>query len=108
MPWKKMLAYVSGSVNQMLLKWHRRLVAKKFDGSKKRRKAGRPKVPPKEEALIVQIPQGNDHVQVIVVQQALDLAVAFLANCQVFLDSCLRSQLAFSINVLNMKAYILH
>ncbi len=114
MPWKKMLAYVSGSVNQMLLKrieylleenrvlrsqltkrprlsdterrvlaekavamgklmadtvtivkpdtilkWHRRLVAKKFDGSKKRRKAGRPRVPPEVEALIVQIAQDN-------------------------------------------------
>jgi transposase len=110
MPWKKMLAYVSGSVNGMLLKrieylleenrvlrnqlkkrprltdgerrtlaekaiamgklmadtvtivkpetilkWHRRLVAKKFDGTENRKKSGRPKVPPEVEALIVKI-----------------------------------------------------
>src|ERR1039457_53058 len=97
MPWKRMLAYITGSVNEDLLrrieylleenrvlrnqiqkrilltdherrtlaeravalgklmadtvtivkpetilKWHRRLVAQKFDGSKSRRKAGRP------------------------------------------------------------------
>ena len=114
MPWKRMLAYVTGEVDQSLLarveylieenrvlrnqiskrilltdaerkilaekafalgklmadtvtivkpetilKWHRRLVAKKFDGSKNRKKQGRPPVTPEVEALILAMAKDN-------------------------------------------------
>ena len=36
-----------------------------------------------------------------------NVALAFAANCQVFLDSCLRYQLAFLVNILNMETDIL-
>lgn len=36
-----------------ILAWHRRLVAKKFDGSKKRNYPGRPRIDEEVEALIV-------------------------------------------------------
>ena len=35
-----------------ILRWHARPVARKFDGSRYRRSAGRPPVPPEVEALI--------------------------------------------------------
>jgi len=114
MPWKKMLAYVTGEVNESLLlrieylieenrvlrnqlekrirltdaerriladkavalgrlmadtvtivkpetilKWHRMLVAKKFDGSKHRRSLGRPPVTPEIEGLVVRMAKDN-------------------------------------------------
>ncbi len=114
MPWKKMLAYISGSVNDILLKkveylieenkvlrgqlekrlkltdverrslaekavalgklmadtvaivkpatilkWHRKLVAQKFDGSKNREKRGRPKISAEIEALIIWFAREN-------------------------------------------------
>jgi len=114
MPWKKMLAYVSGSVDKSLLakveyllvenkvlrnqlvkrpqltdaerrtlaekavalgklmadtvtivkpatilKWHKKLVAQKFDGSKNRKNRGRPKISEEIEALIIQLAKEN-------------------------------------------------
>jgi len=114
MPWKRMLAYISGSVNEELLrrieylleenrvlrnqiekrirlsdperrslaekavalgklmadtvtivkpetilKWHRRLVAQKFDASRARSKCGRPPISPEIEALVVRLARDN-------------------------------------------------
>ena len=114
MPWKKMLAYVTGEVDQSLLarveylieenrvlrnqiekrilltdgerkilaekavllgrlmadtvtivkpetilKWHRRLVARKFDGSKNRKNNGRPPITPEIEVLVLTMAKEN-------------------------------------------------
>src|SRR6202171_1899150 len=42
-----------------ILAWYRRLVAEKFDGSQHRQYPGRPKVPPKVEALVVRMAREN-------------------------------------------------
>jgi putative transposase len=42
-----------------ILAWHRRLVAKKFDGSQQRQALGRPKVGKELEALVVRMAQEN-------------------------------------------------
>lgn len=42
-----------------ILKWHRRLVAKKFDGSKQRKTHGRPPVTPEIEALVLTVARDN-------------------------------------------------
>jgi putative transposase len=42
-----------------ILAWYRRLIARKFDGSKYRRYPGRPRIGPELEALIVQMAQEN-------------------------------------------------
>src|SRR5215472_16395437 len=42
-----------------ILAWYRRLIARKFDGSKYRNYPGRPRIDPKLEALIVRIAQEN-------------------------------------------------
>jgi putative transposase len=42
-----------------ILAWYRRLVAKKFDGSKHRQYPGRPTVPPEAEALVVRMAREN-------------------------------------------------
>ncbi len=42
-----------------ILAWHRRLVAKKFDGSKKRKYSGRPKIDEEVENLIVRFAKEN-------------------------------------------------
>jgi putative transposase len=42
-----------------ILGWHRKLVAQKFDGSTQRQAAGRPKIGPDLEALIVRMAQEN-------------------------------------------------
>ena len=42
-----------------ILGWYRRLIAQKFDGSKRRSYPGRPPVEAKLEALIVQIAKEN-------------------------------------------------
>jgi len=42
-----------------ILAWYRRLVAKKFDGSKHRQYPGRPKVQPEVEALVVRMAREN-------------------------------------------------
>jgi putative transposase len=42
-----------------ILAWYRRLVAKKFDGSKHRQYPGRPRVAPEVEALVVQMAREN-------------------------------------------------
>src|ERR1700751_1949548 len=42
-----------------ILAWHRRLVAKKFDGSQQRQVLGRPKVGKELEALVVRMAQEN-------------------------------------------------
>jgi transposase InsO family protein len=42
-----------------ILKWHRRLIARKFDGSKARRNPGRPRTRPEIEALVIRFAQEN-------------------------------------------------
>ena len=42
-----------------ILAWYRRLIARKFEGSKYRRYPGRPRIEPKIEALIVQTAREN-------------------------------------------------
>jgi hypothetical protein len=42
-----------------ILAWYRRLIARKFDGSKHRRYPGRPRIEPQLEALIVQMAKEN-------------------------------------------------
>ncbi len=42
-----------------ILAWHRRLVAKKFDGSQQRQSPGRPKIDPELAALVVRLAQEN-------------------------------------------------
>ncbi|MFA7173750.1 MAG: helix-turn-helix domain-containing protein [Kiritimatiellia bacterium] len=42
-----------------ILKWHRKLVAQKFDGSKNRKPHGRPRVDAEIEALIIKIAKEN-------------------------------------------------
>ena len=44
---------------ETILEWFRRLVAKKFDGSKNRKKAGRPKIDYKLEALVIRFAEEN-------------------------------------------------
>jgi hypothetical protein len=44
---------------ETIMKWYRKLVAKKFDGSINRRKAGRPRIDPEIEALIIRFAQEN-------------------------------------------------
>ncbi|MFT5239720.1 MAG: putative transposase [Kiritimatiellia bacterium] len=44
---------------ETILKWHRRLVAKKFDGSKHRKKMGRPRLLADTENLIVTMARDN-------------------------------------------------
>ncbi len=50
-----------------ILAWHRKFVAKKFDGSKQRQSVGRPRVDKKLENLVVQMAKenrswGNDRI----------------------------------------------
>jgi putative transposase len=42
-----------------ILRWHRKLVAEKFDGSKHRKAPGRPPIDPELEALVVRMAQEN-------------------------------------------------
>jgi putative transposase len=42
-----------------ILAWYRRLIARKFDGSKYRQYPGRPKIKPELEALVVQMAREN-------------------------------------------------
>src|SRR5262249_2177023 len=42
-----------------ILVWHRKLVARKFDGSKQRQAPGRPTIDPELEALVVRLAQEN-------------------------------------------------
>jgi len=42
-----------------ILAWHRRLVAKKFDGSQHRKALGRPKIDPELEAMVIRMAQEN-------------------------------------------------
>ena len=44
---------------ETILRWHRRLVARKFDGSKNRRKHGRPLVSPEIEELVTRMARDN-------------------------------------------------
>jgi transposase InsO family protein len=44
---------------ETILKWHRRLVAQKFNGSKARRYPGRPRIRPEIEALVVRLAREN-------------------------------------------------
>src|SRR6516225_2100636 len=57
---RKALAQVACVVKpDAILAWYRKLIAKKFDGSKRRRYPGRPPIEPKWEALIVQMAREN-------------------------------------------------
>lgn len=57
---KKALEEVASIVKpDMLLAWHRRFVAQKFDGSIQRKALGRPKIDEELEALVVSLAQEN-------------------------------------------------
>jgi putative transposase len=57
---RKALAQVATVVKpETILAWHRRLVAKKFDGSKQRGRAGRPATDPELEQLILRLAREN-------------------------------------------------
>ncbi len=57
---KKALDEVANIVKpETILAWHRRLIARKFDGSKKRKLPGRPKTEAELEALIVRLAKEN-------------------------------------------------
>jgi putative transposase len=57
---KRALAQVATIVQpDTILAWHRRLVAKKFDGSRQRRALGRPKIDQELEALVMRMAQEN-------------------------------------------------
>src|SRR5262245_54950548 len=57
---RKALAEVASMVKpETILAWHRRLVAQKFDGSKQRRRAGRPRVDSELEDLVIRLAQEN-------------------------------------------------
>src|SRR5262245_38171220 len=57
---KHALAEVATIVTpETILAWHRRYVAKRFDGSKQRRAHGRPKIDQELEALVVRMAQEN-------------------------------------------------
>ena len=57
---KKALAEVMSVVKpETLLAWHRKLIARKFDGSTYRRYPGRPRIDPAIEKLIIQFAQEN-------------------------------------------------
>src|SRR2546422_2430828 len=57
---KQALAEVATIVQpDTILAWHRRLVAKKFDGSQQRKTLGRPAIDQELEALVVQLAQEN-------------------------------------------------
>ena len=49
----------------------------------------------------------NNHVQIVIIQLSPNIPLTLPANCQIFFDSCLRLQLAFFINAVNMVTYIL-
>ena len=44
---------------ETILEWFRRLVAKKFDGSQNRKKAGRPRIDHELEALVIRFVEEN-------------------------------------------------
>jgi hypothetical protein len=57
---RKALADVGSIVKpDTVLKWFRELVAKRFDGSKKRRSPGRPRVVPEMEVLVLRFAEEN-------------------------------------------------
>ena len=57
---RQALAEVASIVRpETILAWHRRLVARKFDGSKKRHAPGRPRVDPEVEQLMVRFATEN-------------------------------------------------
>ncbi len=57
---KKALEEVASIVRpETILAWHRRLVAKKFDGSKNRKYPGRPRIDEEVEELIVRLAKDN-------------------------------------------------
>jgi putative transposase len=57
---KQALAEVASVVTpDTILAWHRKLVARKFDGSQQRQSPGRPKITQELEALIIRIAQEN-------------------------------------------------
>jgi transposase InsO family protein len=57
---KQALAEVASIVTpETILAWHRKLIAKKFDGSEKRRPPGRPRIDAELETLVVRLAQEN-------------------------------------------------
>ena len=53
------------------------------------------------------VADGDDRVEVVEIERALHIPLALAANRQEFLVSCLGVQLAFLVDVLKMKAYVL-
>jgi putative transposase len=67
---------------ETILAWYRKLVAKKFDGSKHRQYPGRPTVPPEVEALVVKMARENTG-------WGYDRIVGALANPRLVRGACL-------------------
>ena len=59
MDWMRMLAYITGTVDQELPLRNRKLIARKFDGSKARRYPGRPRIDYEIEQLVVRMAKEN-------------------------------------------------
>ena len=60
---KRVLEEVANIVKpETILSWHRRLVARKFDGSKKRKQPGRPKIDQEVEDLVVRFAKEKDRI----------------------------------------------
>lgn len=56
---KAIKKYASIVTPDTLYRWHRRLIAQKFDGSNKRKYPGRPLKPRDVEDLVIRIARGN-------------------------------------------------
>jgi putative transposase len=47
------------ATSDTLMRWYKRLIANKFDGSKMRKEPGRPRVPQEVEQLVIRMAQEN-------------------------------------------------
>ena len=71
---------------ETILAWYRRLIARKFDGSKFRTSPGRPRIAPEMEALIVRFARENSG-------WGYDRIVGALAKLVLFGETSLRRAL---------------
>jgi putative transposase len=56
---KRLKEFATLATPDTLLRWYQRLIAQKFDGSKKRRQLGRPRVSEEVEQLVVRMAEEN-------------------------------------------------
>ena len=62
-----------------ILAWYRKLIALKFDGSKKRNYPGRPRISKELESLVVRMARENRGWEVIMMEASFIFAIPFLA-----------------------------